>query len=260
MRITVGLLIAAVISQISTARRLLLLLGARTADILQPAQKVFISWDPVEKVETLHGAAQVRGQRPRLRHGDPDAEPAQAARDAARFLQAPRRLLDPQETRVPALQTAAAYRRRLGNESLQSARRFGKADDADGQRSAHARRSRSWKPGVVGSLDYKIIEADRADDLFQWLKDNKYSYAGDEATPQLLRAEEVAVHRHEDRHHADEEEQGRHLRRRSHADALPVRHREARLPAQDHADQREGQDRGPLLRPGAVQGRSARAT
>src|SRR5207245_699321 len=36
--------------------------------------------------------------------------------------------------------------------------------------------------GVVGSLDYKIISADRADDLFQWLKDNKYSYAGDEGT------------------------------------------------------------------------------
>src|SRR5438034_3871596 len=36
--------------------------------------------------------------------------------------------------------------------------------------------------GVVGSLDYKIISADRADDLYQWLKDNKYSYAGDEAT------------------------------------------------------------------------------
>src|SRR5438034_111241 len=32
------------------------------------------------------------------------------------------------------------------------------------------------------ALDYKIISADRADDLFQWLKDNKYSYAGDEAT------------------------------------------------------------------------------
>ena len=36
--------------------------------------------------------------------------------------------------------------------------------------------------GVVGSLDYKIIEAGRADDLFNWLKDNRYSYAGDEAT------------------------------------------------------------------------------
>jgi hypothetical protein len=36
--------------------------------------------------------------------------------------------------------------------------------------------------GIVGSLDYKIISAGRADDLFQWLKDNKYSYSGDEAT------------------------------------------------------------------------------
>src|SRR4029079_534665 len=36
--------------------------------------------------------------------------------------------------------------------------------------------------GVVGSLDYKIISADRADDLFAWLKENKYSYSGDEAT------------------------------------------------------------------------------
>jgi hypothetical protein len=35
--------------------------------------------------------------------------------------------------------------------------------------------------GVVGSLDYKIIEASRADDLYKWLKDNKYHFAGDEA-------------------------------------------------------------------------------
>src|SRR4029078_8978944 len=36
--------------------------------------------------------------------------------------------------------------------------------------------------GVVGSLDYKIITAERADDLYAWLKENKYSYSGDEAT------------------------------------------------------------------------------
>jgi hypothetical protein len=36
--------------------------------------------------------------------------------------------------------------------------------------------------GTVGSLEYKIIEAGRADDLFKWLKDNQYSYSGDEAT------------------------------------------------------------------------------
>ena len=31
-------------------------------------------------------------------------------------------------------------------------------------------------------MDYKIIEANRADALFTWLKANKYSYSGDEAT------------------------------------------------------------------------------
>ena len=41
--------------------------------------------------------------------------------------------------------------------------------------------------GVVGSLDYKIIEASRADDLYQWLKDNKYSFSGDEASTPSLR-------------------------------------------------------------------------
>jgi hypothetical protein len=36
--------------------------------------------------------------------------------------------------------------------------------------------------GIVGALDYKIITAERADDLFQWLKEHPYHYAGDEAT------------------------------------------------------------------------------
>src|SRR3954467_5929375 len=35
--------------------------------------------------------------------------------------------------------------------------------------------------GVVGSLDYKVIVATQADDLFAWLKENKYQYAGDQA-------------------------------------------------------------------------------
>src|SRR5262249_53788067 len=36
--------------------------------------------------------------------------------------------------------------------------------------------------GVVGSLDYKILAAERSDDLYTWLKEHKYSYSGDEAT------------------------------------------------------------------------------
>jgi hypothetical protein len=36
--------------------------------------------------------------------------------------------------------------------------------------------------GLVGALDYKILEAKRADDLFDWLKNHHYKFAGDEAT------------------------------------------------------------------------------
>ena len=36
--------------------------------------------------------------------------------------------------------------------------------------------------GVVGNLDYKIITAEQSGDLFQWLKENGYSYGGDEET------------------------------------------------------------------------------
>jgi hypothetical protein len=41
---------------------------------------------------------------------------------------------------------------------------------------------RVLEAGVVGSLDYKIITAERADDLYDWLKQNRYHYAGDEKT------------------------------------------------------------------------------
>src|SRR4030095_2582502 len=44
---------------------------------------------------------------------------------------------------------------------------------------------RVLESGVVGSLDYKIIVADDATGLFQWLKQNRYAYAGDEATLQF---------------------------------------------------------------------------
>ena len=41
---------------------------------------------------------------------------------------------------------------------------------------------RVLESGVVGSLDYKIIVADDANGLFDWLKENKYSYGGDRST------------------------------------------------------------------------------
>ena len=45
-----------------------------------------------------------------------------------------------------------------------------------------ARRSSSWKPASSARSITRSSRPSRADDLFQWLKDNKYSYSGDEAT------------------------------------------------------------------------------
>lgn len=41
---------------------------------------------------------------------------------------------------------------------------------------------RVLEAGVVGTLDYKIISAEKANDLYDWLKEHRYSFAGDEAT------------------------------------------------------------------------------
>jgi Uncharacterized protein conserved in bacteria (DUF2330) len=56
-----------------------------------------------------------------------------------------------------------------------------KAGDAEGKEAPRPKVI-VLEAGIVGSLDYKIISADRADDLFAWLKEHKYSYSGDEAT------------------------------------------------------------------------------
>ena len=42
--------------------------------MLQPAQKVFITWDPAEKVETFTVQPKFEGNAARLRHGHPDAD------------------------------------------------------------------------------------------------------------------------------------------------------------------------------------------
>jgi hypothetical protein len=60
--------------------------------------------------------------------------------------------------------------------------RFGAPGAAGKDKAERKSTVKVLEAGIVGSLDYKIIVAERADDLFTWLKDNKYSYAGDEAT------------------------------------------------------------------------------
>jgi hypothetical protein len=144
--------------------------AAKDKDILQPAQKAFLTWDDKEKVETFTVQPKFEGNatdfgmviptpaRPKL-----DEMPRDFFKELAVFT-----ILEPMDI--------SKYKNRL---------RFGGAPGAAGGVAVEKAKKDTVKvleAGVVGSLDYKIIQASKADDLYEWLKDNKYSYSGDEAT------------------------------------------------------------------------------
>ena len=142
--------------------------AAKDKDVSQPAQKAFITWNPDEKIETFtvqpkfEGNAEDFGMviptpsRPKL-----NEMPRDFFKELAVFT-----ILQPMDlTKYKRLNALYA------------------ASNANGAVAELSRRGVVvLEAGTVGSLDYKIILADRADDLFQWLKDNRYSYAGDQDT------------------------------------------------------------------------------
>jgi len=152
--------------------------SAKTADILQPAQKVFITWDPEEKVETFTVQPKFEGNaldfgmviptpsQPKLHEMPRDFFKQLAVFSILKKREFPQSKLLP---RPPS----KGFPQKSGAKGG-----FGKAGSAPPRPPA----VKVLEAGVVGSLDYKIIEAGRADDLYAWLKANKYHYAGDEAT------------------------------------------------------------------------------
>jgi len=155
--------------------------SAKNADILQPAQKVFITWDPAKKVETFTVQPKFEGNA--LDFGMVIPTPTQPKLDEMpkEFFKhfAIYSILLRRETPQSKLLPRPQFRGGFGGVGGGAPAPMAMADSA----------APAPKPsvivleaGVVGSLDYKIIEASRADDLFKWLKDNQYSYSGDEAT------------------------------------------------------------------------------
>src|SRR5262245_36723960 len=153
--------------------------SAQNSDVLQPAQKVFITWDPAKKQETFTVQPKFEGNaldfgmviptpsQPKLHEMPRDFFKHLAVCSILMRREFPQSKLLPQRTEL-FLANGLAQR--------QSA-------DKPGDSNATKKTSVVvLEQGVVGSLDYKVISAERADDLFQWLKDNKYQYAGDEAT------------------------------------------------------------------------------
>jgi hypothetical protein len=141
--------------------------AAKDKDILQPAQKAFLIWDPVEKVESFTVQPKFEGNaldfgmviptpsKPKL-----DEMPREFFKELAVFT-----ILEPMD--LTKYKQMRLYALSAASDKPTDAKRTG---------------VRVLEAGIVGSLDYKIIQADRADDLYAWLKDNKYSYSGDEAT------------------------------------------------------------------------------
>jgi hypothetical protein len=155
--------------------------SAKDHDILQPAQKVFITWDPVKKMETFTVQPKFEGNA--LDFGMVIPTPAQPKldpmpRDFFKHLaiySIMKKREFPRSKLLPQVYLGAS------GQFLQKARAAG----VGGDKSPTAPRKPEIKildAGIVGSLEYKVIEAGRADDLFKWLKDNNYSYAGDQAS------------------------------------------------------------------------------
>src|SRR5262245_39955578 len=142
--------------------------AAKDKDVNQPAQKAFINWDPAEAQESFTVQPKFEGNavdfgmviptpaRPKL-----DEMPREFFKLLAVFT-----ILEPMPLdkykQFPARASTGLY--------------FGL------ERSRDKRSVQVLEEGVVGSLDYKIILAEDARGLYQWLDEHKYHYAGDEET------------------------------------------------------------------------------
>jgi hypothetical protein len=163
--------------------------SAKNADILQPAQKVFITWNPDEKIETFTVQPKFEGNA--LDFGMVIPTPSQPKlhempRDFFKHL-AVYTIMRKREfanSKLLPLIEPPMFNNQFRGFGFGGGGGMPMAGMAPGVTAVPERKPaiKILEVGTVGSLDYKIIEAGRADDLFKWLKDNKYSYAGDEAT------------------------------------------------------------------------------
>jgi hypothetical protein len=152
--------------------------SAKNADILQPAQKAFLTWDPVENIETFTVQPKFEGNA--MDFGMVIPTPSQPKlhempRDFFKHLAVysiMKKREFPQSKLLPFPRAQGALLGAIPNAAPADAASVAPRPPA----------IKILETGVVGSLDYKIIEAGRADDLYQWLKDNKYNFSGDEAT------------------------------------------------------------------------------
>jgi len=144
--------------------------SALGSDVNQPSQKAFLTWNPAERIESFT-------VQPRFEGNAADFGMVIPTPSRPRLNEMPRDFF--KELAVFTILKPMPLEKYKQFRFQAAARAGGMAEDA-----LKTRRStvRVLEAGVVGSLDYKIITAERADDLYDWLKQNRYRYAGDEQT------------------------------------------------------------------------------
>jgi hypothetical protein len=146
--------------------------SAKDKDVLQPAQKAFLTWDPQEKVETFTVQPKFEGNAddfgmviPTPSKPNLDEMPRDFFKELALFSILKKRE-QPHSKLLPVP---------VANFARFSGVLAGATADPRSGSGPRPTTVKVLEAGVVGNLDYKIIEAGRADDLFAWLKENKYS-------------------------------------------------------------------------------------
>ncbi len=152
--------------------------AAQDKDILQPGQKAFLQWRPDEGIESFTVQPKFEGNaldfgmviptpsQPKL-----DEMPRDFFKDLAIYT-----ILLPLPTNI--------WTEEFDGRPQRGGVAFGGSGGARLEENSSRKGVRVLEAGVVGSLDYKVITAERADGLYEWLKENQYSYSGDEATLQ----------------------------------------------------------------------------
>jgi hypothetical protein len=155
--------------------------SAKDKDILQPAQKVFITWDPVEKVESFTVQPKFEGNAADFGMVIPTPSQPRLDEMPRDFFKTLAVYTILKQRQQPQSKFLWDFLDRNGFAQGKSVRLLAEVKDAKNDLPRQPQ-IKVLETGVVGSLDYKIIEAGRADDLYNWLKEHKYHYAGDEAT------------------------------------------------------------------------------
>jgi len=163
---------AAVFGGAWSARAACCYFSALGSDVTQPAQKAFLSWDPQEQIVSWV-------VQPKFAGNAADFGMVIPTPSRPRLNEAPREFF--KELGVYTILKPMPLDK---YKMLQWFQAQMSAPAPAGAVASQRSTVRVLEAGVVGSLDYKIVTAERADDLFQWLKANRYSYSGDEGTLQ----------------------------------------------------------------------------